>query len=58
MSALTRRSMARIAADNDAQWQSNRSGDAGRQSAKASSTRIKQRPPRVQSAREIPPLME
>jgi bifunctional non-homologous end joining protein LigD len=47
MSVLTRRSMARIAADNDAQWQSNR-GDAATSSTgdrPAPSSRTKQKPP-------------
>src|SRR5688572_22236181 len=51
MSVLTRRSMARIASDNDAQWQSNRNGETtGAVSESAVSTkRIKKRPPAKRS---------
>jgi bifunctional non-homologous end joining protein LigD len=45
-SVLTRRSMARIAADNDAQWQSGRTGDAEeRVEAQSATRRSKARPP-------------
>ena len=46
MSALTRRSMARIAADNDAQWQSNRVGTTAEPPAARTVTRrTKHKPP-------------
>jgi bifunctional non-homologous end joining protein LigD len=45
-SVLTRRSMARIASDDDAQWQSNRGGTTdSTPRPKASTSRIKKRPP-------------
>jgi bifunctional non-homologous end joining protein LigD len=52
MSVLTRRSMARIASDNDAQWQSNRSADGNAlASTVATNTRIKKRPPPKRSGK-------
>jgi bifunctional non-homologous end joining protein LigD len=46
MSVLTRRSMARIASDNDAQWQSNRSAATAESSSpRAATKRIKHKPP-------------
>jgi bifunctional non-homologous end joining protein LigD len=49
MSALTRRSMARIAADNDAQWQSNRGAAAADASRAPAKTHARTRTPRVAS---------
>jgi bifunctional non-homologous end joining protein LigD len=53
MSVLTRRSMARIASDNDAQWQSNRSGEttAAANVSSASIKRMKKRPPARRSSK-------
>ena len=45
-SVLTRRSMARIAEDNDAEWQSNRSVAANVAAAATSSHRTKRKPPK------------
>ena len=46
MSVLTHRSMARIASDNDAQWQSNRNGgSASAAELSVATKRIKKRPP-------------
>ena len=45
MSVLTRRSMARIASDNDAQWDSNRSDSNGEPSVRISAKRAKRQPP-------------
>jgi bifunctional non-homologous end joining protein LigD len=58
MSVLTRRSMARIAADNDAQWQSNRSATSAETDAPAArpvSRRTKHKPPPRRTRRAASP---
>ena len=59
-SVLTRRSMARIAADNDAQWQSNRGGSTtGDEAESAPATKVakrtKEKPPAKRTAKRAAP---
>ena len=53
MSVLTRRSMARIAADNDAQWQSNRAVKNEESATRTNARRTKHKPPARRARKRV-----